>query len=56
MLKMWGEAEGLPTVWSRKAEPVMAWSWVPFSSRRRPETWHGFRKWNGWGPAEGVVP
>lgn len=56
MLKMCGDAEGLPTVCSLKAEPVMACSSVPLSSRRRPDTWHGFRKWKGWGPADGVVP
>lgn len=56
MLNTWGEAEGLPKDWSLKDGPVMACSSVPLSSRRRPDTWQGFRKWKGCGPAEGVVP
>lgn len=55
MLKTWGEAEGVPTVWSLKDEPVMACSSVPLSSRSRPDTWQDFTKWKACGPAEGVV-
>lgn len=56
MLKTCGEAEGLPTVCSLKEGPVSACSSVPLSSRSRPDTWQGFRKWKLCGPAEGVVP
>lgn len=56
MLKTCGEADGLPTVCSLKEGPVRACSSAPLSSRNRPDTWQGFRKWKLCGPAEGVVP
>jgi hypothetical protein len=45
MLKTCGEEEVLPKACSLKEAPVTAWSSAPLSSRSRPDTWQGFRKW-----------